>query len=148
MIERPYDGGGKCLLGIRRLSRMKLTTSSPERQRENVLTVAASVGGHIIDRADDWEVSGATDPMTRPKLGLWLRGERGPYDGLVAGAVRPSRMPRLLRWGNLTVAVVASAWGLSDMAVPDKWSGKGGGLEGSSPPRAVMSQDPDGGWLG
>ncbi|MFB6757055.1 hypothetical protein ACFCY2_02150 [Streptomyces noursei] len=30
--------------------------------------MAASVGAHIIGWADDWEVSGATDPMTRPKL--------------------------------------------------------------------------------
>ncbi|MFB7327420.1 recombinase family protein [Streptomyces sp. NPDC056190] len=87
MIEHPYDGCGKCLLGVRRLSRVKLATSSPERQRENVLTAAASVGAHIVGWADDWEVSGATDPRTRPKLGPWLRDERGPYDGLVAAAV-------------------------------------------------------------
>ncbi|BCK66884.1 hypothetical protein Srufu_008370 [Streptomyces libani subsp. rufus] len=87
MIERPYDGCGKSLLGVRRLSRMKLATSSPERQREDMLTAAASVGGHIIGWADDWGVSGATDPATRPKLGPWLRDERGPYDGLVAAAV-------------------------------------------------------------
>ncbi|MEV0373219.1 recombinase family protein [Streptomyces sp. NPDC050636] len=37
--------------------------------------------------ADDWEVSGAADPVTRPKLGPWLRDERGPYDGLVVAAV-------------------------------------------------------------
>ncbi|MFR9797876.1 recombinase family protein [Streptomyces sp. MS06] len=86
-IERPYDGCGKCLLGVRRLSRVKLATSSPERQRENVLTAAAAVGAHIIGWADDWEVSGATDPVTRPSLGPWLRDERGPYDGLVAAAV-------------------------------------------------------------
>ncbi|WP_425282225.1 recombinase family protein [Streptomyces platensis] len=66
---------------------MKLATSSPERQREDMLTAAASVGGHIIGWADDWGVSGATDPATRPKLGPWLRDERGPYDGLVAAAV-------------------------------------------------------------
>ncbi|MFF3257721.1 recombinase family protein [Streptomyces sp. NPDC002932] len=87
MIERPYDGCGRCLLGVRRLSRMKLATSSPERQRQNVLTAAESVGGHIVGWADDWEVSGATDPMSRPRLGPWLRDERGPYDGLVAAAV-------------------------------------------------------------
>ncbi|MFF0557891.1 recombinase family protein [Streptomyces sp. NPDC004266] len=85
--ERPYDGCGKCLLGVRRLSRVKAATTSPERQREDVLTAAAAVGGHIIDWADDWEVSGATDPITRPKLGPWLRDERGKYDGLVAAAV-------------------------------------------------------------
>lgn len=66
---------------------MKAATSSPERQREDVLTAAAAVGGHIIGWADDWEVSGATDPMTRPKLGPWLRDRMGPYDGLVAAAV-------------------------------------------------------------
>ncbi len=76
-----------CLLGERRLSRVKSATSSPERQRENVLTAAASVGAHIIGWADDWEVSGATDPVTRPSLGPWLRDERGPYDGLAAAAV-------------------------------------------------------------
>ncbi|WP_432071872.1 recombinase family protein [Streptomyces wuyuanensis] len=86
-IERPYDGCGKCLLGVRRLSRVKAATTSPERQREDVLTAAAAIGGHIIDWADDWEVSGATDPITRPKLGPWLRDERGKYDGLVAAAV-------------------------------------------------------------
>ncbi|MEU2421353.1 hypothetical protein ABZ619_10010 [Streptomyces sp. NPDC007851] len=38
---------------------MKLATSAPERQREDVLTATASVGGHIIGWADHWEVSGA-----------------------------------------------------------------------------------------
>ncbi|WP_236578292.1 recombinase family protein [Streptomyces tendae] len=66
---------------------MTLATSSPERQREDVLTAAASVGGHIIGWADHWEVPGATDPMTRPKPGPWLRDEKGPYDGLVSSAV-------------------------------------------------------------
>ncbi|MGP4112689.1 recombinase family protein [Streptomyces sp. 4N509B] len=86
-IERPYDGCGKCLLGVRRLSRVKAGTLSPERQREDVLAAAEAVGGHIIDWADDWEVSGATDPMTRPMLGPWLRDQRATYDGLVAAAV-------------------------------------------------------------
>lgn len=66
---------------------MKLVTTSPERQRADVLAAAASIGGHIIAWADDWEVSGATDPISRPKLGPWLRNEGGPYDGLVAAAV-------------------------------------------------------------
>lgn len=70
-VERPYDGCGKCLLGVRRSSRVQLATSSPERQRENVLTAAASVGAHIIGWADDWEVSGATDPML---VQIWGRG--------------------------------------------------------------------------
>lgn len=61
---------------------MKLATWSPERQSEDdVLTAAGSVGGHIIGCAEDWEVSSATDPMTQPKLGPWLRDGRGLYDG-------------------------------------------------------------------
>ncbi|MEV6473348.1 hypothetical protein [Streptomyces sp. NPDC051657] len=61
-IGRPCDGCGTCLLGVRRLSRVKPATPSPERRRENVLTPAASVGAHIIGWADDWEVSGAPIP--------------------------------------------------------------------------------------
>ncbi|MCK1812874.1 recombinase family protein [Streptomyces sp. XM4011] len=66
---------------------MKAATSSPERQLEDVVAAAESVGGHIMGWADGWEVSGATDPMTRPQLDPWLRDERGPCDGLVAAAV-------------------------------------------------------------
>lgn len=87
MIERPYDGCGRCFLGLRRLSRKTDATTSPERQREQVLAAVEAVGGHIIAWADDWEVSGATDPLTRPQLGPWLRGERGAYDGVAAAAV-------------------------------------------------------------
>ncbi|GAA3835270.1 hypothetical protein GCM10022206_86750 [Streptomyces chiangmaiensis] len=87
------------------------------------------------------------------------------------GAVRPSRMPRLLRCGNFTVAGVTSAWGLSDMAVPDSGSrreeaedaalfwrssqdsvsaGRGKGRTGGMQPApwVVVGQDPDGGWWG
>ncbi|MGW1085985.1 NAD-dependent epimerase/dehydratase family protein [Streptomyces sp. NPDC002596] len=44
-----------------------------------------SADGHIIGRAEDWEVSGATNPMSHPRLGPWLRDERGPHDGPVPG---------------------------------------------------------------
>ncbi|MGW8327300.1 recombinase family protein [Streptomyces sp. NPDC055897] len=83
----PFDGCGMCLLGVRRLSRVSGTTSSPERQQNLILDAVEAVGGHIIAWADDWEVSGATDPMTRPELGPWLREEKGPYDGLAGSAV-------------------------------------------------------------
>lgn len=86
-IERPYDGCGKCLVALRRLSRKTDATSSPERQRSMVIEAVRAVGGHIIAWADDWEVSGATDPMTRPKLGPWLRNKMGPYDGVAGSAV-------------------------------------------------------------
>ncbi|GAA3736259.1 hypothetical protein GCM10023082_36680 [Streptomyces tremellae] len=80
-IGCPYDGCEKCLPGGRRLSRVRAATTSQERQREDVPTVTAAVGGHSIAWADEREVSGATDPMTRPKSGPWLRDERGAYDG-------------------------------------------------------------------
>ncbi|MEU2080900.1 integrase [Streptomyces albus] len=48
VAERPWDGCGKCLVGVRRLFRMKAATTSPERQRQDVLTAAVSIGGHII----------------------------------------------------------------------------------------------------
>ncbi|MFD6425266.1 recombinase family protein [Streptomyces sp. NPDC060198] len=87
VIERAYDGRGRCYIGVRRLSQMSASTSSPQRQREDVLAAVKAAGGHVIAWADDWEVSGATDPMTRPRLGPWLRGERGPYNGIAGAAV-------------------------------------------------------------
>ena len=87
MLTTEYDGCGHCLVATRRLSRMADATSSPVKQANQDLKAAADVGGHIIAWADDWEVSGATDPLTRKGLGPWLRGEMGPYDGLVGPSV-------------------------------------------------------------
>ncbi|MFE7792978.1 integrase [Streptomyces sp. NPDC057460] len=67
MTERPCGGYDTCLLGVRCLSRVKPATSSPERQREKV--PAAAVSAHIIGRADDREVSGATDSIGAPEAG-------------------------------------------------------------------------------
>lgn len=81
VITTEFDGCGKCLVVVRRLSRKSDATSSPERQLDQSLAAVAAVGGHVIAFADDMEVSGATDPLTRPGLGPWLRGEMGPYAG-------------------------------------------------------------------
>ncbi|WP_240555358.1 hypothetical protein [Streptomyces albus] len=94
MAERPWGGCGKCLVGVRRLSRMEAATTSPGRQWQDVLTAAVSIGGYIVGWAGDGEVSGATDPVTRLRLGPWLRDEMGSYDGLVAAAVAPARAER------------------------------------------------------
>ena len=69
-------------------SRKTDKTSSPQRQGGQDLQAAADAGGHIIAWADDWEVSGATDPMTRKGLGPWLRGRYGP--GCLGSWPRPS----------------------------------------------------------
>lgn len=82
-----YCGCGKCMVGVRRLSRKTDATSSPERQQEQVEAAVKSIGGHIIAWADDWEVSGATNPRERPALGPWLRDEMGPYSGIAGAAV-------------------------------------------------------------
>ena len=87
VIVTEYDGCGMCLVGNVRLSRKTDTTSSPERQRGQILSAVAECGGHIIAWAEDLEVSGATDPFTRPQLGPWLRGEMGPYDGAASASV-------------------------------------------------------------
>jgi site-specific DNA recombinase len=87
MWTTPYDGCGKCLVATRRLSRKKDSTNSPEKQLGQIITAVSTIGGHLIAIADDMEVSGATDPLTRPGLGPWLRGEKGPYDGIAGIAV-------------------------------------------------------------
>jgi len=66
MSITPYCGCGHYLVGVRRLSRTTDKTSSPQAQGNANLAAAADVGSHIIAWADDWEVSGATDPLTRP----------------------------------------------------------------------------------
>jgi hypothetical protein len=80
----PRDGCGRCLVGVIRLSRMTDKTSSPQKQVNHILAAAAAAGAHIIAWAIDLEVSGAMDPLTRPGLGPWLRGEAGHYDGIAA----------------------------------------------------------------
>ncbi|WP_236047230.1 recombinase family protein [Streptacidiphilus fuscans] len=87
MLTTEYDGCGRCCVGVRRLSRRSDDTSSPERQAQQIIAAVEEAGGHVIAWADDWEVSGATDPMTRKGFGPWLRGEMGPYDGIAAASV-------------------------------------------------------------
>jgi hypothetical protein len=77
VLTSEYERCGMCLVATRRLSRMADATSSPTKQASQDMKAAADVGGHIIAWADDWEVSGATDPLTRKGLGPWLRGGDG-----------------------------------------------------------------------
>jgi DNA invertase Pin-like site-specific DNA recombinase len=101
-----YDGCGKCLVGVVRLSRVTDATNSPEKQRGQVAEATKAVGGHLIGWAEDLEVSGAMDPLTRPQLGPWLRGERGDYDGIVGAAV--------CRIGRNVRDVLNTAWMIND----------------------------------
>lgn len=120
-----YDGCGKCLVAVRRLSRKSDATSSPERQARQNIDVVGRIGGHIIGWADDWEVSGAVNPLERPALGPWLRGELGLYAGIVGPDV--SRIGRDVRdalntgWmmkdsGRLLVTADHGVWDLAESA--------------------------------
>jgi hypothetical protein len=114
MLTTEYDGCGRCLVGVRRLSRKTDKTSSPERQGNQILAACNDAGGHIIAWADDWEVSGATDPLTRPGFGPWLRGEMGPYDGIVSASV--DRVGRNVRD---TLNTQAAECGFTSTGVPN-----------------------------
>ncbi|GAA1186322.1 recombinase family protein [Kitasatospora gansuensis] len=103
----PYDGCGMCFVGTRRLSRVVGPTGSPEKQRDFILEAVAKVGGHVIAWADDWEVSGAVDPLRRPALGPWLREEMGPYNGLAGASVE--RIGRNVRDALNTEAMITEA---------------------------------------
>lgn len=131
MLTTEYDGCGRCLVAVRRLSRKTDKTSSPQRQGDQDLKAAADAGGHIIAWADDWEVSGATDPMTRKGLGPWLRGEMGPYDGIVAPTVdrvgrnvRDTLNTQTLLTSQGRVVVTADhdgVWDFSDPNQENEW---------------------------
>ena len=139
MLTTEYDGCGRCLVALRRLSRKTDKTSSPQRQGDQDLQAAADAGGHIIAWADDWEVSGATDPMTRKGLGPWLRGEMGPYDGIVAPNVdrvgrnvRDTLNTQTLLTSQDRVVVTADhagMWDFSDPNQENEWLAKAWGSQ-------------------
>jgi len=139
MLTTEYDGCGRCLVAVRRLSRKTDKTSSPQRQGDQDLQAAADAGGHIIAWADDWEVSGATDPMTRKGLGPWLRGQMGPYDGIVAPTVdRVGRNVRdtlntqelLTRQDRVVITSDhAGVWDFSDPNQENEWLMKAWGSQ-------------------
>ena len=139
MLTTEYDGCGRCLVAVRRLSRKTDKTSSPQRQGDQDLAAAADAGGHIIAWADDWEVSGATDPMTRKGLGPWLRGEMGPYDGIVAPTVdrvgrnvRDTLNTQELLTSQDRVVVTADhvgVWDFSDPNQENEWLAKAWGSQ-------------------
>lgn len=127
VLVTDYDGCGRCLVGVRRLSRKSDASSSPRRQAEQVLGAVVDAGGHIIAWADDWEVSGATDPLTRKGFGRWLRGEMGPYDGVAAASVdrvgrnvRDTLNTQTLLTGQGRVVVTADHAGVWDFSDPNQ----------------------------
>ena len=139
MLTTDYDGCSRCLVGVRRLSRKTDKTSSPTRQADQILDATADVEGHIIAWADDWEVSGATDPLTRRGFGPWLRGEMGPYDGVVAASVdrvgrnvRDTLNTQTLLTGQGRVVVTADhvgVWDFSDPNQENEWLAKAWGSQ-------------------
>jgi DNA invertase Pin-like site-specific DNA recombinase len=114
-------------------------TSSPEKQGNRILSATGDSGSHIIAWAADWEVSGATDPLTRPGFGPWLRGEMGPYDGIVSASVdRVGRNVRdtlntqalLTRQDRIVItADHAGVWDFSDPNEENNWIAKAWGSQ-------------------
>jgi DNA invertase Pin-like site-specific DNA recombinase len=139
VLTTEYDGCGRCLVVVRRLSRKTDKTSSPQRQGDQIFAAVADADGHVIAWADDWEVSGATDPLTRRGFGPWLRGEMGPYDGIVAASVdRVGRNVRdtlntqtLLTDGGRIVVTAdhAGVWDFSDSNQENEWLMKAWGSQ-------------------
>lgn len=81
------------LLAAVRLSELTDETTSPERQREKILTYARLHGHDIVGVAEDLDVSGAVSPFDRPSLGPWLTGSLADeWDGLIV-----ARLDRLTR---------------------------------------------------
>lgn len=139
MLTTEYDGCGRCLVAVRRLSRKTDKTSSPERQGNQILAATGDAGGHVIAWADDWEVSGATDPLTRPGFGPWLRGEMGPYDGIVSASVdrvgrnvRDTLNTQALLTGQDRIVITADhagVWDFSDPNEENNWIAKAWGSQ-------------------
>lgn len=127
MLITEYDGCGRCMVGVRRLSRRTDATSSPERQGQQILDAVADVGGHVIAWADDWEVSGATNPLDRKGFGPWLRGEMGPYDGIASASVdrvgrnvRDTLNTQELLTGQGRLIITADHQGVWDFSDPNQ----------------------------
>jgi DNA invertase Pin-like site-specific DNA recombinase len=127
------------MVGVRRLSRRTDATSSPARQGQQILAAVADMGGHVIAWADDWEVSGATNPLERKGFGPWLRGERGPYDGIASASVdrvgrnvRDTLNTQELLTGqgrSIVTADHAGVWDFGDPNQENEWMVKAWGSQ-------------------
>ncbi|KAF0835670.1 recombinase family protein [Nocardia caishijiensis] len=58
-----------------RLSRVTDATTSPERQLNDCLALCTQREYDVVGVAEDLDISGSTNPMDRPNLGRWLKGE-------------------------------------------------------------------------
>lgn len=64
-------------LGIARLRRDTDTSTSIERQAEQIQLQAQLRGDELVHAVKDKDVSGAASPFGRPKLAPWLDGRSG-----------------------------------------------------------------------
>lgn len=79
-------------LGVTRLSRDKDTSTSIERQEEQIRLAAKLRGDTLVAITSDTDVSGKVSPFERPGLGPWLNGRAGEYDTLIV-----AKLDRLTR---------------------------------------------------
>jgi site-specific DNA recombinase len=90
------------LLQVARLSRLNDNSSSLDKQNQQCQRWAEAYCHEIIATAADSNISGKTDPFTRPELGPWLTepGLIESYDGIFAAKLE--RFARSVRyWAHL-----------------------------------------------
>jgi len=95
------------LLQVARLSRSHDASTALDKQDLRCSTYADAYGHTITGTASDSDVSGKTDPFTRPDLGRWLTEPRliASYDGIIAShldrlARSTKHISRLLEWAE------------------------------------------------
>lgn len=72
------------VLAAVRLSNLTDETTSPERQKAEILGDQVVASGTLVDWAEDLDISADKfSPFKRPKLGPWLNDRVGEYDALV-----------------------------------------------------------------
>lgn len=86
------------LLQAARLSRLADASTGLDKQDDAARRYADAYSYRIVDTAADTDVSGDSDPFTRPQLGPWLNNpkRREQYDGIVAATL--DRLARNSRW--------------------------------------------------
>ena len=77
MLTMEYDGCGRCLVGVRRLSRKSDKTNSPEKQGNQILGATSDAGGIAVGTAlaggPPRRSQRAGLPHWAPAMSIWRR---------------------------------------------------------------------------
>jgi site-specific DNA recombinase len=110
-------------LGIARLSRDTDTSTSIERQVEQIELAARLRGDEVVTIVKDSDVSGAVSPFERSKLAPWLDGKSREWDTLIVAKL--DRLTRslfdfadLVKWCDAHGKILVSVSESIDLAMP------------------------------